>query len=247
VFIAVNSGNGKSDVEGYAKETKFEWPILVDQSREYEKANMKTEISLKNIMETVLITPEGSARTIAPSPSYLKKKLEEMLPTAKMTFDGVVIPLKLKSAADDIELGLFEAGIPQVLAAQKAGKELGDSAGAMFDKLKVLAEGRIAKAKELEGAGSKYAAWAEYGRVAVWFKGTEFERPAAAAQAELKKDKSVQDEIAAQQMLGQAKALLSSGKKADKPAAAGALAALQKKYPATDAAKEAAKLAESAK
>jgi len=247
VFVAVNSGNGKSDVEGYAKETKFEWPILVDQSRSFEKAYMKTEISLQNIMEAVLITPEGNAKTIAPSPSYLKKKLEEMLPTAKMTFDGVEVHAKLKVAADDIELGLFEAGIPQVIAAQKAGKELGDSAKAMFDKLKELAEARIAKAKELEGAGSKYAAWAEYGRLATWFKGTEFEKPAAAAQAEVKRDKDVLDEIAAQQMLGQAKTLLSSGKKADKPAAAGVLGALQKKYPATEAAKEAAKLAESAR
>src|SRR5262245_35862408 len=160
---------------------------------------MKTEISLQNIMEAVLITPEGGAKTIAPSPSYLKKKFEEMLPTAKMVFDGVVVHPKLKAAADDIELGLFETGIPQVFAAQKAGKELGESAKAMSDKLKGLADARLAKAKELEGAGSKYAAWAEYGRVAAWFKGTEFEKPAVAAQAELKKDKAVQDEIAAQQ------------------------------------------------
>jgi len=240
VFVAVNSGTAKSEVEGYAKETKFEWPILVDQSREFERAYMKTEISLKNIQKAVLVGPDGHARAAIPAPNVLKKAIDELLPMAKMTFDGVAVPTKLKAAADDIELGMFETGIPQVFVAQKAAK-------AMVDKLKELADGLTAKAKEHEAAGAKYAAWLDYGRIATWFKGTEFEKPAAAAQAELKKDKGVQDEIAAQQMLAQAKALLSSGKKADKPTASGVLASLQKKYPATEAAKEASRLADSAK
>jgi hypothetical protein len=247
VFVAVNSGTAKSEVEGYAKETKFEWPILVDQSREFERAYMKTEISLKNIQKAVLVGPDGHARAAIPAPNVLKKAIDELLPMAKMTFDGVAVPTKLKAAADDIELGMFETGIPQVFVAQKAGKELGEAAKAMVDKLKELADGLTAKAKEHEAAGAKYAAWLDYGRIATWFKGTEFEKPAAAAQAELKKDKGVQDEIAAQQMLAQAKALLSSGKKADKPTASGVLASLQKKYPATEAAKEASRLADSAK
>ena len=43
-------------------------------------------------------------------------------------------------------------------------------------------------------------------------------------------------------MLDQAKTFLSSSKKAEKESAPGLLAALQKKYPNTEAAKEAAKL-----
>jgi hypothetical protein len=163
-----------------------------------------------------------------------------------MFFDGVTVHPKLKSFADEIELGNFEAGVPAVTAAQKGAKDLGESAKAMFEKLKGVADAMVEKAKGLE-ASDKYAAWAEYGRVAAWFKGTDYEKPAAAAQAELKKDKGVQDEIAAQQMLAQAKTLLASGKKADKPAAAQMLAVIQKKYAASTAAKEAAKLAESAK
>jgi hypothetical protein len=228
VFIAVNSGNPKSEVEGYAKETRFEWPILVDQSRAVEKAYLNSEISLQNIYQARLVTPEGQ------------------MASAKMFFDGVVVHPKLKPAADEIELGNFEAGVPAVAAAQKGAKDLGESAKAMMEKLKAVADSMVEKAKGLE-ASSKYAAWAEYGRVAAWFKGTEYEKPAAASQAELKKDKTVQDEIAAQQMLAQAKTLLASPRKADKPAAAGLLAALQKKYPASEAAKEAGKLAESAK
>ena len=68
------------------------------------------------------------------------------------------------------------------------------------------------------------------------------EKLTSAAVTELKKQKDVQDELAAKQMLDQAKALLASGKKADRPAADGILAVLQKKYPNSEAAKEAAKL-----
>ncbi len=98
-------------------------------------------------------------------------------------------------------------------------------------------------AKALEGEGKKYPAYVEYAKVAAWFKGTEYEKTATGAVATLKKEKEVQDEIAAKAMLDQAKALLGSSKKADKDSAPAILAALQKKYPNSEAAKEAAKLA----
>ena len=80
-------------------------------------------------------------------------------------------------------------------------------------------------------------------KVASWFRKTEFEKAGTAGATALKKDKEVQDEIAARQMLDQAKALLASTKKADKEAAPSILQSLQKKYPNTEAAREAAKLA----
>jgi hypothetical protein len=245
--VAVNSGSSKSEVEAFAKETKFEWPILVDQTRAFEKAYLPTEISLQNIYQARLITPEGRVQNAPFRSADAKPVVEAQLASAKLFFDGVTVHPKLKSFAEDVELGYYESGIPPIAAAQKAAKDLGESAKALYEKVRVLADAKVARAKELEGAGSKYGAWVEYGQVAAWFKGTEYEKPAAAAQAELKKDKSVQEELAAQQLLAQAKTLLSSGKKADKPAAAGLLAALQKKYPASEAAKEAAKLSESAK
>jgi hypothetical protein len=218
----------------------------VDQSRAVEKAYLNAEISLQNIYQARIVTPDGQVRAAQASPAGAKSALEGLLPSAKMFFDGVGVHPKLKPFADEIETGNFEAGVPGIVAAQKAAKDLGESAKALYERVKVVADAMIDKAKGLE-ASSKYAAWAEYGRVAAWFKGTEYEKPATAAQAELKKDKGVQDEIAAQQMLAQAKTLLASPKKADKPAAAQILAVIQKKYPSSEASKEAAKLAESAK
>ena len=159
-----------------------------------------------------------------------------------MFFDGITIPEKLKSLARDLELGQYEPGVAELAAiAQKPSKEQ-EAAQAMYEKFKPMAEGGLERAKAFEGEGKKYAAYVEYARVAAWFKKTEYEKTATPALAALKKDKEVQDELAAKQMLDQAKSLLSSGKKGDKESAPALLAALQKKYPNSEAAKEAAKL-----
>jgi hypothetical protein len=112
----------------------------------------------------------------------------------------------------------------------------------MFERVKPAADKLVEQAKAFEAEGKKYPAYAAYAKVAAWFKKTDYEKPAAAAMAELKKDKAVADELAAQQLLAQARTLISSGKKADKAAATGILAALQKKYPESEAAKAAESL-----
>jgi hypothetical protein len=161
-----------------------------------------------------------------------------------MFFDGITIPEKLKALARDLELGQYDPGVAELAAlAAKAPKDVQEAAQAMYEKLKPLAEGGLERAKALEGEGKKYAAYAEYAKVASWFKKTDYEKTATAAMAPLKKEKEVQDELAAKQMLDQAKTLLASSKKGDKDSAPAVLAALQKKYPNTEAAKEAAKLA----
>ena len=164
------------------------------------------------------------------------------LANAKLRFEGLTISERLKPIARDIEMGLFDPAIGDLaMVAQKPSKDQ-EAAQAMYDKMKPLAESGLERAKALEGEGKKYGAYVEYAKVAAWFKKTEYEKTASAAMATLKKDKDVQDEIAAKQMLDQAKTLLSSSKKAERESAPGILAVLQKKYPNTEAAKEAAKI-----
>jgi len=164
------------------------------------------------------------------------------LPGAKLLFEGMTIPDRLKAIARDIEFGLYDPAIADLAAlVQKPAKDQ-DAAQAMYEKVKPLAESGLERARALEAEGKKYPAYVEYSKVASWFKKTDYEKTATAAVSVLKKDKEVQEEVAAKQMLDQAKTLLASSKKADKESAPGILAALQKKYPNTEAAKEAAKL-----
>jgi len=242
VFLAVNSGNPKNVVEQHAKSNKFEWPIWVDDQRETEKPFNFT-ISLQNIYQCMLIDPAGKVHRIGADDKAIADEVNKYLPEAKMVFDGITVPEKLKAIARDLELGQYDPGLGQLVGlAQKGPKDIQETAQAMYDKLKPLAEQGLERAKAAEGEGKKYHAYVEYARVAAWFKGTEYEKTATAALAPLKKDKEVQEELAAKEMLDQAKALLASSKKADKDSAPAVLAALQKKYPNSEAAKEAAKL-----
>jgi len=241
VFLAVISGNPRSVVEQYAKSHKFEWPIFVDEFRETEKA-MGFTISLQNIYECFIVDPAGKVRRASGEDKAIAEEINKLLPQAKLTFDGIAVPEKLKALARDLELGQYDPALGDLVAlAQKSPKD--ETLQAMVDRFKSIAEAGLERARSLEGEGRKYAAYVEYAKVASWFKKTEFEKTATAAAAALKKDKEVQDEIAARQMLDQAKALLASAKKADKETAPSILGSLQKKYPTTEAAREAAKLA----
>ena len=165
----------------------------------------------------------------------IKAAVDQELANAKWTFDGLTIPAKLKPLAAELELGIYDA-IPTIAGAKD------EAAQALYAKLKPVAEKGLEDAKALESGGRKGAAYFEYMKIATWFKKTDYEKTATAAMAALKKEKPVQDEIAARQMLEQAKALMATGKKPDAATAQGVLAALKKKYPETDAAKAADKL-----
>lgn len=237
VFIAVISGVGKSEVEGYVKSTGFEWPVLVDESRATEAAYGE-KISLSNIYQWNLVDPEGEQGR-----GVVKDFIDQNLSRAKFLFDGVAVPARLRPLAQEIEMGHYEPFVAELAAAgQKGSKEVQEAAKAMFDKLRPLAEKTLEAAKAFEANKQLFLAYQEYAKVAAWFKKTEYEAPASKALAPLKKEKEVQQELAAQQLLAQAKALRASSKKPDQAQAAAVLQALMKKYPGTEAAKEAERL-----
>jgi hypothetical protein len=201
------------------------------------------KISLQNIYQWRIIDPNGAMHNAPTEPKPLADEIAKYLADVKLTFAGITIPEKLKPIARDIEFGLYDPAVGDLAAlVQKGSKDLQEAAAAMYEKVKPMAESGLERAKAYEGDGKKYLAYVEYGKVAAGFKKTDYEKTASAAIALLAKDKEVKDELAAKQMLDQAKALLASNKKAEREAAPGVLAALQKKYPNSEAAKEAAKL-----
>jgi len=242
VFMAVNSGNPRSVVEEYAKSNKMEWPIFVDEQRETEKP-FGFKISLQNIYQWYLIDPEGKLHHAGFDEKSIAAAVDGYLPQAKMLFDGIAVPEKLKPLARELEMGQYDPNVAELASlAQKGPKDLQPAAQSMYDKFKPMAEEGLQKAKAFEDEGKKYPAYVEYARVATWFKRTEYEKTATAALAVLKKDKAVQEELAAKAMLDQARTLMHSSRKNDRESAPVLLAALQKKYPNTEAGREAATL-----
>ncbi|MBV8881162.1 MAG: TlpA family protein disulfide reductase [Planctomycetaceae bacterium] len=243
VFIAINSGNPRGVVEEYARSNKMEWPIWVDEQRETEKP-FGFKISLQNIYQWYLIDPEGKLHGAPSEEAALRADIDKYLPAAKMTFDGLGIPEKLKPLARDLELGVYDPNIAELAGlAAKGPKDVQPAAQSMYERLKPLAEAGLERGKALDAEGKKYSSYLEYSRVASWFRRTDYEKTANAALAGLKKDKDVQDELAARAMLDQARGLLYSSKKVEKDSAPALLSALQRKYPNTEAGREAAKLA----
>ena len=238
----MNSGNPKSAVESYAQETKFEWPILVDEARETEK-QAGLEISLQNIYQWLVVDPEGKIHKAGSSQQGAEALIEKFLPSAKLLFDGVQIPDRLKPLARDIELGIYEPGVAEIASlASRSGSGLPEAAKAMYEKLKPTAESGLERGKAAKEGGQLWTAYKEFEAVALAFKRTPYEKTATAALSELRKDKPIKDELAARQLLAQAKAFRATGKKNDAAQAQAILQALQKRYPDTESAKVAAAL-----
>ena len=238
----MNSGNPKGSVESYAKETKFEWPVLVDEARETEKQAGVGEVSLQNIYQWVVVDPEGKLHKAGSSAEGAEGLVQKFLPSAKMLFDGVEIPERLKPLARDLELGIYEPGVAEIASLSARSGPLAEAAKAMYEKLKPTAESGLERGKAAKEGGRLWTAYEEYEAVALAFKRTPYEKTATAALAELKKEKTVKDELAARQLLAQAKALRASGRKNDAAQAQAILQALQKRYPETEAARTAATL-----
>ena len=242
----MNSGNSKSSVEGYVKSTNFEWPVLVDESRATEKA-YGISISLQNIYQWIVVDPEGNSSAVGSSVERVQTLVNQLLPKAKLFFEGIDIPARLKAQAAAIELGQFVPGISAVASLAKRGgsSEIATAAVEMFKRLIPMAEAGLERAVALEAEGKKFAAYKEYERVARWFKKTDYEKTASKKISTLKRDKTVRTEITAMKALDQAKSLLASKRTSDKKKGKAYLQAIAKKYPDTEAGKEAARLSSS--
>ena len=238
MFIAVNSGQPKGSVESYARETKFEWPILVDEARETEK-QAGFEISLQNIYQWLVVDPQGGIHKAGGSQEGAEALIMKFLPSAKLLFDGVDVPDRLKPLARDVELGIYEPGVAEIAALSARSGPLAEAAKAMYEKLKPTAESGLERGKAAKDGGQPWTAYKEYEAVASAFRKTPYEKAATAALSELKKEKAVRDELSARQLLAQAKALRATGRKNDGAQAQAVVQVLQKRYPETEAARAA--------
>ena len=173
--------------------------------------------------------------------------VDQLLPKAKLFFDGIDIPAKLQAQAAAIELGQFAPGIATVatLARRGGSSDLTKAAKAMFERLIPMAEAGLERAVAHEAEGNKFGAYKEYEKVARWFKKTDYEKTASRKISTLKRDKTVKTELTALKALEKAKSLLASKRTSDKKTGKAYLQAIAKKYPDTEAGQEAAQLASS--
>ena len=241
VFIAVNSGNSRAEVEQYAGDVGLRWPTLVDQAREFEKQCGIGEISLQNIYQAGIITADGQFRRA--SASNLAGAADSALAGAKWHVDPAGIPAALQAAWLAIEFGNPAGGAAAVKKGLTANKaDIKDAATRLHAAVQEQIKSLVDAAKQADSEGNKWAAYRQYQTAIDVYGSYDLPAELRAAQRQLGEDEAVKKQILAQ------KALELAAKSLRSPAAStrrGALIKLKKlveDFPSTDAAAEAQKL-----
>lgn len=238
MFIAVNSGTSRPQLEAYLKKNKVTWPTICDTDRSFER-EFGFNISLENTRQVRLLLPDGSFKP--GDPENLEGSAVEALRDAKWKVEPKDVPPMLQPAWLAIEFGKYPDA---ALLLKKHLNSRGDLKEAAARLQQVVLEDlnrQLEAAKAAADEDRKWDAFKRYAAISTRFKGYTLPPEVAAQLKELANDEAIKEEQAALKILDTA---LQSA--ARSPAARkGALRQLQKlidEHPNTEAAQEARKL-----
>lgn len=241
VFIAVNSGSARGEIETYAKQNRINWPIIVDSSREFEKASDVGEISLQNIHQMKLLMGDGTFRN--GNWQDLEGSITAGLKGAEWRVDPKSVAAPLKGAWVDVELGRYASAASVLTKSLKAPKpEVKESAEKLVEFVKEQFDADLASAKSLEESGEKWKAYRAYSTLLDKFKGYEMAESVEKTRKQLSTDRVVKEELAAWKLYEQAAKQIASPAAATKKRANSILEKLVKDQPETEAGQKAREL-----
>lgn len=230
VFIAVNSGNDRAEVQQYAREVGLPWPVIVDPDRSFEKASDVNEISLQNIYQGRLLMPDG---TLARATFDIEESAPRALATAKWRVDPSEVPESLKPAWLQVEFGNFAAPAAQL---KKSVNAVMPETKAAAEKLMAAVQIELDKeaeaAKQTLAGGNKWDAYKAYAALVAKFKGYDLPSDALTTVKELATEETVRTELAAGKLWDSAQRQSGNG-------AAATMKRITKQYPGTEAATQA--------
>jgi peroxiredoxin len=239
VFIGVNSGNSRRTVESYVRKVKIPWPIIVDEDRSLEKQfDLPAEISLQNIYQMRVVSPEGVVRRA--DPNAFVTSVNDSLVGASWKIDPSTVPAELQSAWKEVELGDYQRALP-LLKRPLASRDDDERTAAERLRDLVLNDlGELAnRAQEHEQQQQIWSAYKLFDSISTRFRGYEGSGEAAAKVKELAKHESVKTEQSALRKLAAAKSTGSRGDQRSVKRAVGMLESLVEDFPETEAAAEA--------
>jgi thiol-disulfide isomerase/thioredoxin len=237
IFIAVNSGNPSAAVASYLSEVNCKWPTIVDQDRSFEKASgMETPISLQNIYQARIITPDGDF--VPANSQALNQSVEQHLGKASWKIDPKEVPDPLKLAWQLMEIGNFNQASAALNNVQKSLKD--DASKAAADKIKsvIMTEynNALATAKEAEAAGNPWAALKSYQVAASQFSSLPEAAELKTTMTKLSSDPKVIKELKAAKLWLGAQNAARQPNPATKKRAIQMAEQIVKEYPETEAA-----------
>lgn len=237
LFVAVNSGSTKQDVEAYARSVNLTWPIIVDQDRSFENKADILEISLQNVMQVAYLTPDGDLRH--GSWADIEATVDRALSGAKWNVDPADIPDDLMPAWRSLEFCQFTDARPAIAKALSSRKPELKAAG---QKLSAFVEQR--SGRDLEAAaksaeeGNKLRAYQRYTAAAETYAGYPAGDKAAAARRDLGKDPALRKEVTAMKQFEKQRELARSAKPAVREKARTAIQKIIDDQPDSEAARQ---------
>ncbi|MFH1021848.1 MAG: TlpA disulfide reductase family protein [Planctomycetota bacterium] len=206
LFIAVNSGTPKSEVEGYVKTNKIDWPVIADTGRVFEKTCGVPggEIGLRNIHQVGVITPDGGLRWYG----WFQAAVKSNLAKAAWKMDPARIPAPLKEAWKHYEFGRYGEAAPTVARAMKGSGEAREAATRMFEEMNAEIRRRLDEGKKEEAVGNVWKAYRFYDSVLKDFKVFPDSAEAQKALGKVAGAPAVRKEIAAREVLERARKMM---------------------------------------
>ena len=202
MFIAVNSGTARPQLENYLRRNKVMWPVICDSDRSFE-SQFPFKISLQNIKQVYLILPNGSLKT--GEFDNLEGSAVDGLREAKWRVDPKELPQQLKAAWQAIEFGKYSDAAPLLKKHLNGKGAIKDSAQMLnqvvLDDLTV----QLDAAKKALDDDQKWPAFKKYSAIPVKFKGFAVPSDVATTIKELTGDDAIKEELAAFKTLELAK------------------------------------------
>ncbi|MDX1962875.1 MAG: redoxin family protein [Pirellulales bacterium] len=241
LFVAVNSGNAPAAVAGYLKEVGVKWPAIVDLDRSYEKSLLNSEISLQNIYQCRVITPNGGV--IPADPNNLTAVVDGLVGEAKWKIDPAGIAAELKPLWLSLEVGNMPEAVARFNLARKQAKKEADKSA-----LKPLGEiilndfnQQFTAAKEDYQAGNKWPAYKALMGLGRDFQGLDEAQAAVTMANKMKKEKEIQKELSAQKKFEEYMKQLNAPSQASNSRGLKGMEALARDFADTEAGQEAQK------
>jgi thiol-disulfide isomerase/thioredoxin len=233
VFIAVNSGAGRAELEEYARSVKCTWPFLVDTSREFEKACGISPISLRNIYQLKYAKADGSFQY--GDPDDMPGTAEKALEGAQWKVPPTDIPEALKPTWIAIETGNYKAVAAPLKKAQNASKaETKEAARKLMEIVQQEIDDQISAIKQAQESGNNWTAFQLCNQFSGRFTGFELPKDVATLKKDLLKDAKVKAGLAAQKSMESARKSLSSGNPTAQKKALATLEQIISDFPDTD-------------
>lgn len=236
LFVAVNSGSPRQQIEQYARRNKINWPILLDPDRSFESQSGVGEISLQNIYQVRGLSGDGE---FTPSRGgEIAEVAEAIASSGKWHVDPKEIPAALQPAWQAVEFGNFSAAAQMLKKNAASPKEdIKEAVAKLQGVVDAEIEGGLKRAAEAKESGKTWVAYKELGTLQTRFKGYTLPASVAADIKDLKNDEQIKKELNAAKAFDTLKQKVSGGKFPPKSVRA-QMEKFLEQYPGTEAAEE---------